>query len=76
MGRVAAIRVVRTSRGEVRRQTRYDALLDALEVAAGVVEKVGDGAVEVPGLKSAAGLVRQIVEIAKVRVPSRSWGRS
>ena len=50
-------------------------LLDAVELASSTIETIADGAVNVPGLKSAAGLVRQIVVIAKVSVlPARHHG--
>ena len=51
-------------------------LLDAVELASGMIETIADGAINVPGLKSAAGLVHQIVITAQVSVPCmRGSGR-
>lgn len=58
--------VKRNSLKQTVRRERYERLLDAVHTISSVVETVADGAINVPGLKSAAGLVRQIVERAQV----------
>ena len=50
----------------VRRRARYEALLDAVAVASGIITTLSDGVFNVPGLKSIATLVNQIVITAQV----------
>ena len=57
----------RGTRAEEQRAEQYALLLDSVQLAAEIVEKLADGALNVPGLKSAAGLAVQIVKMAKVR---------
>ena len=59
--------VRRGTRAEEQRAEQYALLLDSVQLAAEIVEKLADGALNVPGLKSAAGLAVQIVKMAKVR---------
>jgi hypothetical protein len=47
---------------------RYDQLLERARLASDVVTMVADGAIEVPGLKTAASLISKMIEIAQVRL--------
>ena len=58
----------RESAKQVKRRARYEALLDSVEVSSGIIATLSDGLFNVPGLKSIATLVNQIVIIAKVRL--------
>lgn len=56
----------RESVKQATRRVRYETLLDGVELASGVIVTVADGLLNVPGLKSTAALVNQIVVVAKV----------
>ncbi|KIP03454.1 hypothetical protein PHLGIDRAFT_238306 [Phlebiopsis gigantea 11061_1 CR5-6] len=62
---VSAVRVRRGTRAEAQREEQYALLLDSVQLAAEIVGTLADGALNVPGLKSAAGLAVQIVRMAK-----------
>lgn len=59
----------RTRSAEAKRAERYDALLDGARIASRIIYSVADGVDIVPGLKTAADLVGQIVQMAQVSRP-------
>lgn len=66
MGRAIPPAAKHESTKQARRRVRYEALLDAVELATGIIATISDGVLSVPGLKSTVALVNQIVVVAKV----------
>ena len=67
MGRATLSPPKRESVKQARRRARYEALLDAVELATNIIATVSDSILSAPGLGSTAALVNQIVVVAKVR---------
>ncbi|KIP03455.1 hypothetical protein PHLGIDRAFT_130136 [Phlebiopsis gigantea 11061_1 CR5-6] len=65
MGRAIPPAAKHESSKQARRRARYEALLDAVELATGIIATISDGVLSVPGLKSTVALVNQIVVVAK-----------
>ena len=66
MGRATPPTPKRDQSKQARRRARYEALLDAVELATSIIATVSDGILNVPGFKSTVTLVNQIVIVAKV----------